>query len=149
MPRRQVNAGHLSAAEELVPLIEQDGYRDRVLRAIAQAGRVDEALRLAQLVDDERDRALLLSAIADRPSGAGDLVTVTAVANSIKNVYWRAHAIGAVAWAQVSMGMRSDTGSTIDQVVNMVADIDQGISHDQKVEQVVEQLCAFAKLLSD
>jgi len=31
----------------------------------------------------------------------------------------------------------------------MVADIDQGISHDQKVEQVVEQLCAFAKLLSD
>jgi hypothetical protein len=66
-----------------------------------------------------------------------------------KDGYRRAYSIGAVARAQATMGLRSDAVPTIDRVENIVAPIDEGSSHDQTVEQVVEQLCAFEKLLSD
>lgn len=145
----QVNLGHISAAEELVPLIKQDWCRARVVEAIVQAGQIDKALLLAPFVDDERERALLLRVIADRASRADDLLAVAAVANSIKSSYWRAHGIGAVARAQARAGLLSDAGPTIDQVAKMVAGIDQGSSHDQTTVEIIEQLCAFAKVVPD
>jgi tetratricopeptide (TPR) repeat protein len=145
----QVKLDRTSAVAELVPLIKQDSWRAKVLEGIALAGRTDEALHLASFVDDERDRAMLLSTIADGLSRAHDLSGVAAVANSIKDGYWRAHATGAVARAQARMGLWSDAGATIDRLAKIVAAIDQGSSRDQAIEEVVEQLCAFAKLLPD
>jgi hypothetical protein len=145
----QVNAGHMSAAEQLVPLIRLDGWLMKVIEALAQAGRIDEALHLALLVNDERERALSLRAVADGLSRAEDLPRIAAVVGAIKDSYLRAYAIGAVARAQVRIGLLSDAGATIDQLAKIVAVIDQGRSRDQTVEEVIEQLCAVANSLSD
>jgi tetratricopeptide (TPR) repeat protein len=151
------SAGNVAAAMQIIPQIKDDWAHVEPIEALAKAGHVVEALRFTASVEDERERAIVLRSIAMEPSNASRLSQIKEIATSIRNGYWRAHALGAVAQAQAKAGVRSDAGQTIAEVARIAAEIRQGISSGQikqsdfstgqTLAMVVDQLCAFASEL--
>jgi len=143
----QAHVGNSSAAAQIVPLISQGPFRAMAIESLAKAGAVAEALHLAPSVEDERDRSMMLASMALEPSNTGDLAGIVAVAAAIKDAYCRAHALVAVAQALAKAGQLSEAGATIDEVTRIAWSIESGIGHDQTLGQIVDQLCAVAKVL--
>jgi hypothetical protein len=142
------SARNVTAAMQIIPLIRRDGARVKPIEALAKAGHVVEALRFAASVEDEHERAIVLRSIAMELSNASQLSQIKEITTSIRDGYWRAHALRAVAQAQARAGLRSDAGQTIAELARIAGEIEQDTSSGQ-LWLVVNQLCAFASELPD
>jgi hypothetical protein len=143
------SAGNVAAVMQIIPQLKQDSNRVEPIKALAKAGHVIEALRLAASVEDESERAIILRSIAMEPSNANQLSQIKEIATSIRDGYSRARALGAVAQSQARAGLRSDAGQTIAEVVRIAGEIKQDTSRRQVLAMVIGELCAFASELPD
>jgi tetratricopeptide (TPR) repeat protein len=143
------SAGNVAAVMQIIPRLKQGWNRVEPIKALAKAGHVIEALRLAASVEDEGERAIILRSIAMEPSNANQLSQIKEMATSIRDGYSRARALGAVAQSQARAGLRSDAGQTIAEVVRIADEIKQDTSRRQTLAMVIGELCAFASELPD
>jgi tetratricopeptide (TPR) repeat protein len=143
------STGNVAAAKQIISLIKQDGRRDEPIKALAKAGHVNEALRLAASDEDEGVREIILRSIAMEPSNASQLSQIKEIATSIRDGSSRARALGAVAQAQARAGLRSEAGQTIAEVARIAAEIKQDTSRRRTLAVVIDKLCAFASELPD
>jgi tetratricopeptide (TPR) repeat protein len=143
----QAHVGNFAAAAHIVPLIGDGYYRARAVAAIAEVGQVDEALRLAPSVEDERDRGMMLAAMVPQLSNRDELARAEAIAATIKHPHWRVHALGPVARMQAKAGQFREAATTIGKVAAIATSIEPGLGRDQTLGQVIDQLCAVAEAL--
>jgi tetratricopeptide (TPR) repeat protein len=126
--KAQARAGRMAEAEQNAHALVSSGYiippgLGVVAEALAQVGRIDEAIETARIEDNSYRRSELLARIAKARAAAGRIDEAKRVAPYVAEQRHRADALSSIGAAQVEAGHMADAMATFAEAMQIARSI--------------------------
>ncbi|XUM23144.1 hypothetical protein ACRAVF_06950 [Bradyrhizobium oligotrophicum S58] len=149
----RLTLGDFSQAMNLTLFIASDHSLMKALedlaRAHLRAGHVNEALQLANAIENRLWRSLIMGAAAEEDAKAGRFPEAFATAASIEDDTSHARALASIAVEQAKGGLTKDAMVTMDQALHVSESIAITVWRFDLLQDVVTQLCTIAGMLPE